>query len=485
MTTINLSLVSHTNTGKTTLARSLIGRDVGEIRDEAHVTALAERYRMIETAEGDALDLWDTPGFGDSARLVQRLRQQGNPVGWFLTEVWDRWRDRPFWSSQQALRNVREEADVVLYLVNASERPGDAGYVAPEMEILAWLGKPVLVLLNQLGEPRPGEQDRADEDAWRQHLAGHPFVQRVLPLDAFARCWVQEFTLLDAVGSALPDSRRTSFNSLEEAWRQRRLQQFRASMEILGEFLATCSRDHERLSDEGLGGSLRRLGQIVGLDGTSDIREQAMARLAERLEREVRRTTDQLIELHGLAGRAAEEVLARVSSDFAAREKLGEGRAAALGGILSGALSGLAADLAAGGLTLGGGALVGAVLGAIGSAGAAKAVNLVRGTDSSEVRWSADSLQRLSVTALLRYLAVAHYGRGRGEWRQGEYPGHWRPLIEEELQLRQGALGAAWSQRGENADESGRRIPDALAEILADTTRALLSRLYPGIRLPT
>ena len=30
---IALSLVSHTNAGKTTLARTLLGRDIGEVRD--------------------------------------------------------------------------------------------------------------------------------------------------------------------------------------------------------------------------------------------------------------------------------------------------------------------------------------------------------------------------------------------------------------------------------------------------------------------
>ena len=35
---IHLSLVSHTNIGKTTLARTLLMRDVGEIADRAHVT---------------------------------------------------------------------------------------------------------------------------------------------------------------------------------------------------------------------------------------------------------------------------------------------------------------------------------------------------------------------------------------------------------------------------------------------------------------
>src|SRR4029450_7061055 len=104
--TIALSLISHTNAGKTTLARTLLGRDVGEVRDAPNVTIEATPYPMIDTPAGDALILWDTPGFGDSARLAKRLAQQGNPIGWFLSEVWDRWRDRPFWSSQQAMKNV-------------------------------------------------------------------------------------------------------------------------------------------------------------------------------------------------------------------------------------------------------------------------------------------------------------------------------------------------------------------------------------------
>ena len=35
---ISLSLVSHTNVGKTTLARTLLSQSVGEVRDEPHVT---------------------------------------------------------------------------------------------------------------------------------------------------------------------------------------------------------------------------------------------------------------------------------------------------------------------------------------------------------------------------------------------------------------------------------------------------------------
>ena len=71
---LQLSLVSHTNVGKTTLARTLLGRDVGEVRDAPHVTESADGYEMLRTPQGDTLRLWDTPGFGDSVRLVRRMR---------------------------------------------------------------------------------------------------------------------------------------------------------------------------------------------------------------------------------------------------------------------------------------------------------------------------------------------------------------------------------------------------------------------------
>jgi hypothetical protein len=216
-TDITLSLVSHTNAGKTTLARTLLGRDIGEVRDAAHVTEFVSVHELISTAGGQRLLLADTPGFGDSARLLRRLRQIDNPLGWFLSTVWDRWRDRPFWAAQQALRHVQQHSSVLLYLVNAAESPAAAVYVAAEMDVLTWIGKPVLVLLNQLGTPRPSPDEAADQQAWRDHLARWPLVADVLPLDAFARCWVHERTLLQAVQAALPEPQAAAMGELTAA----------------------------------------------------------------------------------------------------------------------------------------------------------------------------------------------------------------------------------------------------------------------------
>src|SRR5207249_10726183 len=116
--------------------------------------------------------------------------------------------------SQQVVRNVRDQADVVLYLVNASEAPEDAGYLAPELAILEWIGKPVIVLINQTGRPRPRAEEQAEEAIWRAAVGPRPIIRAVTTLDAFARCWIQEIALFDLIWSALPEARRVSYERL-------------------------------------------------------------------------------------------------------------------------------------------------------------------------------------------------------------------------------------------------------------------------------
>ena len=494
-TSISLSLVSHTNAGKTTLARTLLGRDVGTVRDAPHVTEFADVFTMLETPLGEKLLLWDTPGFGDSVRLVKRLRASGNPLGnplgWFMSEVWDRWRDRAFWASQQAMRNVRDEADVMLYLVNAAESPEAAGYVQPEMALLGWTGKPVIVLLNQLGAPRAGAIEAEELERWRRHLGAHEHVRAVLPLDAFARCWVQEVTLLRTIEAALTGSRHALMGRLRAAWQAQRLQTFDAAMQSLAGSLARLAGQFEVVPDPAtLGARLRQVGSAMGRGlgiGNAEQSPIALAQkaLAGRLDAEVRANTLALIHLHGLEGQAQGEILTRLATHFETRLRMDEGKAALWGGMVSGALVGLKADLLSGGLTLGGGLLAGGLIGALGAAGLARCVNLVRGTDQSWVTWNAEALDQLLEAALLRYLAIAHFGRGRGEWAQGESPPHWREVMQRALVPHRDALAVAWRQRDANgASDAGgldieRLVAATLAPIITQAMHDALSQLYP------
>jgi hypothetical protein len=474
--TIALSLVSHTNAGKTTLARTLLGRDVGTVRDAPHVTESATVYTMIDTGDGAALQLWDTPGFGDSVRLARRLEQAASPLGWFMGSVWDRFRDRPLWSSQQAARNARDHADVVLYLVNASEHPAEAAYVEPEMRILAYIGKPVIALLNQMGPPRAAPAEDTEVQRWRRHLSAFAFVSDVLPLDAFARCWVQEFRLLAAVEAALPPPQRPTMARLGAAWQARRIATFGAALESIAASVARTAADRQIVADSGLRDRLREVGVALGVAReTEGPRAQAMRQLAERLDAEVRANTADLIALHALEGEAQGVIITRLAEHYDVRARLDEGKAALVGGAVTGALAGLKADLATGGLTFGAGLLAGGLIGALGAAGLARGVNLVRGTEHTRIAWNDDVLDRLVEAALLRYLAVAHYGRGRGQWREAEAPAHWRGAVGAALATQRPALAAAWQQREDPAALTALLVP-----AIGAATRATLQQLYPG-----
>lgn len=474
-TTISLSLISHTNAGKTTLARTLLAQSVGEVRDAAHVTVESKAYPLIDTPRGDHLVLWDTPGFGDSARLAKRLRQHGNPIGWFMSQVWDRFRDQAFWLNQLAVRNTREQADVVLYLVNAAEEPADAGYLEPELAVLEWIGKPVIVLLNQTGARRPREEEEGDEARWRSVLQQRTHVKAVLTLDAFARCWVQEFTLFDHVAAVVEPAQRAGFARLATAWRARRLDAFGQSMRVLALPIALAASDHEPLAPSSLREKALRMTAMVR--GREDTAQAApMAAMARRLESGLQDSMQQLIAIHGLEGRAGAEVVKQVAHDIQVDAPLDESRGALVGGAMSGALTGVAADLATGGLSFGAGMLTGAILGAVGGAGLVRGFNTIRRKSQTVIRWDPAFLQQQVSAAVLRYLAIAHYGRGRGEWQKRVYPPFWYELARATVADHAEALDQAWELR----EGDPGLLTDRLTSIFDDMARAALDTLYPG-----
>ncbi|MET0442527.1 MAG: DUF3482 domain-containing protein, partial [Casimicrobiaceae bacterium] len=199
---------------------------------------------------------------------------------------------------------------------------------------------------------------------------------------------------------------------------------------------------------------------------------------AARVESGLRGCTDRLIEIHGLKGSAAAEALARIAGGLRRDAPVDEGKAAMMGGLVSGALTGLGADIAAGGLTLGGGMLAGALLGALGGAGVARGMNVARERTQATLTWNAAFLDALFGDMLLRYLAVAHFGRGRGEWQAGEAPAAWREQVQTVLELHRDQRVAIWAQRPSEA------VEPRLRALLATCALAVLDALYPDAGRP-
>ena len=497
---IQWCLLSHTNIGKTSLARTLLADDVGEIQDAAHVTSQSQRYLLQRTAQGDELWLWDTPGFGDSVRLYNRLQQQGNPLGWFLSNVWDRWRDKPFYMSQRALLAARDHADVMLYLVNAAEDPQDAGYWASEMRILQWMNKPVLVLLNQVGSDTTAAQTQADLQRWRSatgEFAG--MVQSVQVLDAFTRSWWHEKQVMDSIAPLLPAAKQPAYQRLLQDRATAQQQRESASLQALAAQLLqaataqeTVDTDDNNLLQRAWGKVSSSVTQVVrgktaGDEKISPQQAAAMQRLTQSLQQADVASTQTLLQLHHLDGQAASQIQQQLKDQLKISTPLDLQTASLWGAVTAGAATGLGADMVAGGLTLGAGALVGALVGAATFAGAAWGANKVFDQKAQQFRLSPDYLTALAGQLLLKYLVISHFGRGRGRYTSPTAPQQWNNAIQAAVQTRASQWQQQWAQLAAvpadapRTDAACSAHQQALQVLLGECLHMALQSLYPDL----
>ena len=94
------------------------------------------------------------------------------------------------------------------------------------------------------------------------------------------------------------------------------------------------------------------------------------------------------------------------------------------------------------------------------------------------MRWTGDLLERLTVTALLRYLAVAHFGRGRGEWAEGEHPLFWHSVAADAVAGRQDELARMLKASIGDGGSTSVKSQD-LTRLLTKIGWTILARLYP------
>jgi hypothetical protein len=283
----------------------------------------------------------------------------------------------------------------------------------------------------------------------------------------------------------VPEAKRDGYARLRAAWEANSLARYHASLRITAEQLAAAARDSEAIPDES-SGLLQSALKAIKL-GKSDARRQeaAMAKLVERLEERIAQSTARLLTLHRLDPGAAARINARVRDNFKVRAPLDKTQAGLLGAVVSGAATGLSADLMAGGLTLGGGALLGAIVGALTMAGAAWGFNTSTDRNHPTVQFAPPFLRTLMVGSILRYLAVAHFGRGRGNFVEGEAPPFWQAAVEEALQAHCPDPERFWQELRTRPGPAGAEDAEPLYRLLAAVVTDVLKRLYPGVHIPT
>ena len=87
---------------------------------------------------------------------------------------------------------------------------------------------------------------------------------------------------------------------------------------------------------------------------------------------------------------------------------------------------------------------------------------------------SDEFLRTLLVSSVLRYLAVAHFGRGRGNFVESEAPPFWQEEVEAAVAARDGEVAALWRQLRDLEE------PDLApaSAIVTAVTSEVLEKLY-------
>ncbi len=181
-----LAVVGHTNTGKTSLLRTLTrDRGFGEVSHRPSTTRHVEGARL--SVDGEALlELYDTPGLEDAIALLDYLDALERPG----ERLDGPERMARLLDSNEARGRFEQEAKVVrqllasdagLYVIDARE-PVLAKY-RDELAVLAGCGRPLLPVLNFVASPQHREEE------WRAALA-RPAGLRPVPRPAPAStCW--------------------------------------------------------------------------------------------------------------------------------------------------------------------------------------------------------------------------------------------------------------------------------------------------------
>ena len=295
---IVISLVAHSNADKMAFLRSMLGHHLALQCEYQLVNEFQCIHPLIEMKE-EQLQLWNIPDVTESSRLVERLRYAGKPVGWILSDVWDRWRDSQFFRTQHEVLKAKNDTDVILYLINTADKPDITTFVQHEMDLLSWIGRPVIVLIHQIDTFREREIKSAETESWRVHLAKYTNVKCVFSLDELTQCWMQEDKLYRKVEDLLVGEKNLLMKRLRSAKMGQQIETLDSTARLIAESISRLATHFEPIPESGKTKSMMR--QIgIGKDDAA-LTDAAQKELSNNLEFEVCANTKKLLEVYGFA----------------------------------------------------------------------------------------------------------------------------------------------------------------------------------------
>ncbi|CAM3908566.1 GTPase SAR1 [Bordetella tumbae] len=344
---LKIAVVGHTNTGKTSLLRTLTrNSEFGQVADSPGTTRHVEGARLKLDGR-PVLEWFDTPGMEDSIALLEYLERLDDP---------DTRRDGParirrFLDSPEAHRRYEQEArvltkmldcDAALYVIDA--RDPVLSKHRDELALLAACGRPLLPVLNFVNAPA----HRADE--WREAMsrlglhAALEFDTVAPPLDGERQLYAKLAVLLDRHAATL--------HRLSDALVRQRTERSQAAWQLAADLLI----------------------DVAALRTASPPDDEALQTHAATLRDQVRRReqacVDALLALYNFhRSDYADDDLpltdTRWGMDLFHPQALKDMGIQLGTGMAAGAMAGAAVDMLSAGLSLGTGMLIGAAAGGL------------------------------------------------------------------------------------------------------------------------
>lgn len=343
---LQVAIVGHTNTGKTSLLRTLTrNKHFGAVSAQPSTTRHVEAA-SLGLGRTTVLELYDTPGLEDAIALLETIDAQTDGA-----RADGPARINAFLQSQPAAQRFEQEAkvlrqmllcDAACYVIDARD-PVLAKH-RDELAVLNSCGIPLLPLLNFVSAPQ------AQESAWRDALARlglHVVVSfdTVAPQRDGERVFFAKLaTLLDARGAVL--------EQLSSSHEQDSLARRSAATELLADLFIDVAAYRARVEEADSSSIAKQ--DLTQFNRVVRLREQVCVDALLSLYRFTREDVE-ASNLPFSAGRWHDDLF-----DPASLAALGINLS---GGAAAGAAAGLGVDLMLGGTSLGAGAAIGALLG--------------------------------------------------------------------------------------------------------------------------
>ena len=390
---LTVAVAGHTNTGKTSLMRTLMREtDFGEVSDHPATTRHVEGAAILIDGR-KIMALYDTPGLEDSIGLLEHLdslaggkRVDGIEVVKQFLASSDA--ESRFGQEAKALRQVLA-SHVALYVIDARDRV--LGKHRDELEILGRCATPIVPVLNFTAA------DDAKVSLWREHLS-RVNMHAVAEFDTVVLDDLCEQRLYEKMRTLL-DAHEATLNTLIEDRRQQRSALIKASADVIaGVLIDTAAYS------------------LFVPSGDTDQVEAALEKLRTAIRAREQLCVDRLLELHRFSPDDCDPgalpiIDGKWGLDLFAPEALKQFGLKAGGGAATGAAIGFVLDVMTAGASLGTVTAIGAGIGALVGAGRSHGRRLMhRLQGEAELRVDDAALRLLATRQIMLTRALLKRG---------------------------------------------------------------------------